>query len=324
MKTIFNYWERFFFTPTSALSLAVFRIFYGLVVFISVLGVFPYRSTFYGPDAIVSPEVGAKAYSAYWSILGFNLVPLSEPAMTLFFAGLLIAALMLSVGLFTRAATFIVFLGLFSLNNRNPYNVNAGDLLLRINSLILLFSQAGAALSVDRWFRLKTGKETPGSVLVSAWPLRLLQLQLTYLYLSTVCLKLYGPSWVDGTALYYALRYIELKRFSFKFLFYYLWQVKLMTWSVLVGEFLMGTLVWVPRLRYPILLIAFLLHTGINLTMQFPVFQYAMIINLILFIYPEDLQKALRLVLPKDQPKKKNEEREASPSGEDLPLRSAS
>jgi hypothetical protein len=295
MKSIFQAWERFFFTPTSAYTLAVFRTLFGAIVFISVLGVFPYRATFYGPDAIVSPEVGARAYSAYWPILSFNFIPASEFGMSAFFIILMTAALMLSAGLLTRLASILVFLGLFSLNNRNPYNVNAGDLLLRIDSLILLFASSGTAFSIDRWLDAKRGKST--SLFVTSWPLRLLQLQLTYVYLSTVFLKLSGSTWLDGTALYYALRYVELKRFSFKFLFYYLWQIKLMTWGVLVGEFLMGTLVWVRKVRYPILLVAFLLHMGINLTMQFPVFQYVMLINLVLFVDPNDMKRCLSTLL---------------------------
>jgi Vitamin K-dependent gamma-carboxylase len=319
MKAIFQAWDRFFFMPTFGLTLGVFRFLFGIVVFISVLGVFPARATFYGPDAIVSPEMGQKAYSAYWSILGFNFLPLSEPGMTIFFGLLMSAALMLSVGIFTRIANLVVFLGLFSLNNRNPYNVNAGDLLLRIDSLILLFSSSGTVFSLDRWIRRRRGGEGHEG-LISPWPQRLLQLQLTYVYLSTVYLKCSGPTWVDGTALYYALRYQELKRFSFKFLFYSLWQIKLMTWAVMGGEFLMGTFVWVPKFRYPILAVAFLLHLGINLTMQFPVFQYIMLINLVLFVPPSDLERWGRVLT--NAFKKR---REVPPHrGEDLPLSSAS
>jgi hypothetical protein len=320
MKMIFQAWERFFFIPISGLTLGIFRFFYGIVVFISVLGVYPYRATFYGPDAIVSPEMGHKAYSAYWSILSFDFVPLSEPAMTCFFLALMLAAVMLSLGCFTRIVSFAVFLGVYSLNNRNPYNVNAGDLLLRIDSLILVFSSSGTAFSIDRWIRIRRGREKREPTLTAAWPLRILQLQLTYVYLSTVFLKCSGANWLDGTALYYALRYLELQRFSFRYLFYTLWQIKLMTWGVMAGEFLMGTLVWVPRLRYPILAVGFLLHMGINLTMQFPVFQYVMLVNLILFIYPVDFE---RTILAFRRLSKK--ERGTSPQeGEGPPFRVAS
>ena len=43
----------------------------------------------------------------------------------------------------------------------------------------------------------------------------------------------------------------------------------------------------------PILAAAFCLHMGINLTMQFPVFQYVMMVNLLIFLDPHDLQKWL-------------------------------
>jgi hypothetical protein len=295
VKKISEAWNRFFFEPTSGSTLGVFRFFYGLVVFIAILGVYPYRDIFYAADGLVLPEVMIKHYSTRWMILGFSFLPLTEPGLNLFFLALLVAAAMLSLGFFTRFASIIVFLGLYSLHNRNFYITNAGDLLMRINSLILLFADSGAAFSIDRWLRIRRGKESSDTPrLISPWPQRLIQLQVTYLYLTTAFLKLPGASWRDGTALYYALRYLELQRFSFKYLFYYLWQIKIATWGVIVAEAAMGSLVWVRKFRYPVLVTAFLLHMGINLTMQFPVFQYVMMVNLILFIYPEDLDRLLK------------------------------
>jgi hypothetical protein len=290
VKKIWNAWDRFFFTPTSGLTLGVFRFFYGMVVFIAVLGVYPFREIFYGAEGIVLPEVMLKHYSSHTMLLGFTFLPVREPGLNLFFLGLLFSALMLSLGFFSRVASVLVFLGLYSLHNRNFYITNAGDLLMRINALILLFADSGASFSVDRLISKKKPR------LISPWPLRLIQLQVTYLYFTTAIFKLEGASWRDGTALYYALRYLELQRFSFSWIFYYLWQIKIATWGVIVGELLMGSLVWIRKFRYPILIMAFFLHMGINLTMQFPVFQYVMMVNLIVFIYPEDLAKWLKKI----------------------------
>ncbi len=67
----------------------------------------------------------------------------------------------------------------------------------------------------------------------------------------------------------------------------------LAAYSVMVGEFLLAVMIWFRPLRYPILALGFALHFGINLTMQFPIFQYMMMVSLINFIYPEDIEKLL-------------------------------
>lgn len=286
MNRVADAWNAFFFTPSPPHTLALFRIAFGLVVFLSVLGVYPHRDVFYGPDAIVLPEVMGSFFAGHWLILGFNFLPSDDPGLALFLLGLMAAALCLMVGLASRLSSVLVLVGLYSLNRRNFFITNAGDLLMRIDALVLVFAPSGAAFSVDRLLR-KQKDEPPA---ISPWPVRLLQLQLAYLYLTTSLLKLQGASWREGTALYYALRYLELQRFSFRYCFYYLWQIKLASWLTVGAEAAMGTLVWFRRLRYPCLVAASGLHLGINLAMQFPVFQYVMLANLILFICPQDIR----------------------------------
>lgn len=291
MSRLLDAWNRFFFEPGSGLALGLFRAVYGLVVFVSVLGVFPARETFYGEHAIVSTDTMTRFLSHHWPLLSFSFLPITDPGLGLFLLALLIAAACLSLGLFTRAASFAVFVGLYSVHNRNLFVLNAGDLLMRIDALLLLFADSGASFSLDRW---RERRRNPASEPrpISPWPVRLLQIQLSYLYLTTSLLKLSGgPSWKDGTAIYYALRYLELQRFRLTYLFYYLWQIKLATWGTIVAELSMGTFVWFRRIRYPILLAALALHTGINLALQFPVFQYVMMTNLLLFLEPTDLKR---------------------------------
>lgn len=53
-ETVTAAWNRFFFEPTSTATIGVFRICIGIVVFISLLGTFPYRALFYSDAGIVS------------------------------------------------------------------------------------------------------------------------------------------------------------------------------------------------------------------------------------------------------------------------------
>jgi uncharacterized membrane protein YphA (DoxX/SURF4 family) len=292
-RRIYDGWNRFFFEPTSPATIAVFRICFGFVIFLAVLGRYPFREMFYGEHAIVSYET-MNAYFPEPAWLYFRWLPQSDPALNLYFLGLLAATVCLILGFCTRLSSVLVFLGLISLSNRNLFIDNAGDDLMRINALIMMFSQAGRAYSIDRLIRRRRGLEGEALPLLTPWAQRLMQIQVAYLYADTFILKLPGEGWQNGTALYYALNYIELRRFRFPFMFYYLWQIKLATWGTMLGEAALAFLVWFRRLRYPILIIGVLLHLGINLTMQFPIFQYVMITSLINFVYPEDFERWLK------------------------------
>lgn len=286
-------WNQFFFAPVKPTTIGLFRIGFGIVVFLAVLGRYPYRDIFYGEHGLVSLST-MDLYFPGERWLFFRWLPETDPALNLYFIGLMLATLSLIVGFQSRISSILVFLGLMSLSNRNFFIDNAGDDLMRINSLFLMFAPAGGAYSIDRWLRVRRGLQSSGDyVLSSPWAQRLMQLQVAYLYLNTALLKLPGEGWQDGTAIYYALNYLELRRFNFKFAFYYLWQIKLVTYSVLVGEFALAILVWWRKARYYVLAVGVSLHLGINLTMQFPIFQYVMIASLINFIDPDDLERWL-------------------------------
>jgi len=293
MKYLVDRWNQFFFAPISPATIGVYRIVFGIVVFLSVLGKSPCRDIFYGRNAIVGESTTDMFFPDHLWWLFFRWLPQEDPGLKLFFCALLIASVALIFGLFSRLSSILVFVGLITLSNRNFYVDNHGDNFMRINSFFLMFAESGAAYSLDRW--LKRKRQTSMEVLtrVSPWAQRLLQLQLSYLYIEAAVTKMPGQTWQDGTALYYAFNYLELRRFDFRFMFEHLWQVQLLTYGTLVAELSAGTLVWCRRLRYPLLIAAFLLHFGINLMMQFPVFQYVMISSLILFIYPEDMERGL-------------------------------
>ena len=320
-------WTKFFFAPISPATIGMFRIFFGIVIFLSTLGRFPFRELFYTDLGIVSFKTMNHFFPPP-DFLYFRWLPQADPALEIYFLIFLFFIVTLTLGLWTRLSSILVFAGMMSLSNRNFFIDNAGDDLMRINCFFLIFSHAGKAYSMDRWWNLRRQRRLHGAATsgrstlakcapwaldkyvpwaldkYAPWAQRLIQLQLSFLYLNTVYLKLPGEAWLNGTALYYAFDYLELKRFDFKYLFYYLWQIKLATYGVMVAETAMFSLVWIRRFRYWVLGAAFALHEGINLTMQFPVFQYVMMTSLIVFIYPEDIERAVERLQSYFQTKK--------------------
>jgi hypothetical protein len=150
-------WCRFFFEPTSPATLGLYRICFGFVIFLSNLGHFPSRDIFYGENAIVRYQSLDPVFPHVHPWLFFRWMPLTEPALKYYFIGLLIVNVMFILGLFSRLSTILLFLGILSLSNRNPYNENAGDTLIRVNLFFLMFTSSGAAFSIDRLWKVQRG-----------------------------------------------------------------------------------------------------------------------------------------------------------------------
>lgn len=299
--------RRCWFAPTSAAPLGLYRIAFGLLAFAYGVLLFPTRFTFFSERGVLT-TTAADAYNAV-NPPGPRLNLLHGPAadhwLTPFFLLFLLAALCLAVGYRTRLAAVLVFLGLNALHNRNPLIHNGSDLVLVVMAGYLALAPAGAACSLDRLGRVLRGREGPVPPPIVPWALRLMQVQVSLIYLSTGLSKVSGPLWRDGTAVYYALRLPEFGRFPVFFLDPgHLWLVNLLTYGAMAVELAMGTLVWVPRLRLYVLGAAVLLHLGIDYGLNIPLFTPVMIASFLLFLSQADLARfaaRLRKSLPKAQ-----------------------
>jgi Vitamin K-dependent gamma-carboxylase len=280
-------WTRFFFEPISPATIGLYRIASGIVIFISVLGKVPGREIFYGENGIVKYESLHRYFPD--SIFYFRWMPETDPALLIYFISFLVIIFCYTIGFQSKITSILVFAGLAALSNRNPYVDNNGDNFMRINAFWMMFAHSGHAYSIDRLIARWRGQATQNLVPAAPWGQRLLQLQLAYLYFEAAVTKS-GPSWLNGTALYYALNYIEIRRFDFFWAFKHLWQIKVLTYGTMIAELSACSLIWFRSFRYPVVIAAVALHEGINILMQFPVFQYVMMAALVNFIYPEDIE----------------------------------
>lgn len=252
MAQIIELWNRFWFTKQSPLPLCVLRIFYGLLVIAYALQWLPDLANFFGPDAVVT----VKALRHHGHATGFSIffmLPLTEQLVTTTWAVLFIAAVLSTIGLFTRASLIVTLICILSFHHRNVMILHSGDSILRLIGFMLVFAPAGAMLSVDRLLRGR--KDGDAEPMMDAWPLRLVQLQLTALYCQTFFGKCAGATWFDGTAVYYASRLEDFYRFSVPYVFDHMWTCQLLTWGAIGTEFALWSLIWVKELRYPVLVL---------------------------------------------------------------------
>jgi hypothetical protein len=150
----------------------------------------------------------------------------------------------------------------------------------------LMLAPTGAALSVDRW-RTAADRfwEFP---LRAPWALRLIQVQLSVVYLSTLWLKVQGTTWNNGTAVSFAQRLTDLARFPIPpFVFHSATISNLLTYGTLLIEGSVPILIWNRRLRPYVAAIGISLHVAIGYSMRVGFFSMAMITLYLSFLDPD-------------------------------------
>ena len=171
-----------------------------------------------------------------------------------------------------------------------PIHYAWGDTFLRVAGFFLIFAPAGAALSVDRLLRVWRGREQVAVQARRLWAQRMIQIELSLVYVITVCWKLKGGPWIDGSALFYVYHLFEFERFPIPSWFLHPLILKMGTWLALVLEFSLGTLIWVKSLRYKILTAGLLFHLGLEYSLNIPMFQWDILCAYILFVDAKDLE----------------------------------
>ena len=282
-------WNRFWFEPVSSSTLGVVRIGFGIVTLLWALTLAPDLRAFYTSSGIL-PKQPTVAWT--WGLLEHSS---SMPLVLAVFTLLVVGAIGVVLGCWTRLSLLMVFVGLMSFQRRDPFVLNTGDWLLRILSFYLLLAPAGAALSVDRYVRNR--EDFWQSPLRSPWVVRLIQIQLSAVYLFSVWAKVQGTDWNNGTAVSYALRIGDFSRIHLpNAIASSALLSNLLTYGALATELSLAFLVWNRKARPYVLAAGVSMHLLIDSTMLVGFFSYEVFIAYLAFI-PEDKMDAVLLWL---------------------------
>jgi hypothetical protein len=278
-----------------ATTVAVFRILFGLLLLANAALFLPEARLWIGPRGVLPLARQREAFGrSRFTLLAF--LPDTEKAVFACLAIHLLAASSLVVGLQTRASAAVAFLTLLSLQHRNPLVLYGADHVLRLMGFLLIFSRAGEVLSVDRWLAMRAGLPL---VEGTAWCTRLMQMQVSILYLKAFLAKLGGITWRDGTAVYYAVSVEAFRRRRLPTWLPSRLASRVATAGTLAVELALATLVWSAPLRYAVLVAGVAWHLALELFLNLQLFGATMIVSLVLFVEPQALDALLqRLGMP--------------------------
>jgi hypothetical protein len=206
--------------------------------------------------------------------------------------------LLLLLGLWTKPAAIVSWLLSISFANINDRIDNAGDTIRIIVQFYLMLCPCGAVWSLDRLWRRWRGQDAP-VLYVSPWPIRLLFVQLVFIYFCNGFYKMFGGSWRDGDSLFYVLADFTLTRFSPSDNPLPLWALRAMTWTVLVWEVTFPVLALNRWTRLFALVLGACFHLGIFASMELGCFvPYTLCIYLAFLPWERWVRKGAAIVPP--------------------------
>lgn len=283
--------RRFWFGETDLGPPALFRILFGLLLFNWFWQLFPNLTAFFTDEGILSRQQLALAYPDRLSLL--NLSGEWWPAAAVWAVSCVVAAL-LTLGWHTRVMSLLAFALVSTFSWRDPLILDGSDFVFRMVPFWLAFTSAGARWSIDA---------VRGVPAVRGWafPIRILELQIAWIYLATGLEKLGGIDWIEGTAAYYA--------FQLEHTFARPWAdtlavepvaSHLISWYTLAAELAFLPLAMVPSRRTRLLaaLAVGAMQLGILLLMNVGNFPVVMLAASVLFLPPEWFGRSRRAAVP--------------------------
>ena len=281
-RSLLDFWNHFFFEEKTTEGISLFRILWMMIIFVHYLFDLSNISDFYGPHALTSIQTVKEQFPFFHA----NLFHLSNGGYEFTYGLALIygIALITSIfGLYTRISIITVLLCMTSFHQRNIWLLSSSEVLMRTITLLLIFTPCGHSFSIDSLISFRKRK----------WPIwgtRLIQIQLSVVYLWTAWHKLKGDTWIDGSAVYYATRLEGFTNNTLPFVLDSILFLKLATWGTLIVEMALASLIWFSEFRKPLIYIGIIFHLVIEYLMSIPFFELYMIALLCLFFTPEEIR----------------------------------
>lgn len=223
----------------------------------------------YPRDAVIEQWTNGTYAERLWAYASFHMISGDTIWQGFLFvvAGLFAVALL--VGYRSRAAAFLSWILVLSIQNRNPQILHGADQMIRQLLFWSMFLPLGARFSMDGLCAMQRAYQAPVATRVLSVGSTGLLLQTCFLYWFTVALKS-APQWhQEGTALYYALSLEHYQTPLGRWIVHTfpLGVLKVMTWATMLFEGIGPCLALSPiateRIRLLLVPAFFLFHFGL-------------------------------------------------------------
>jgi predicted DCC family thiol-disulfide oxidoreductase YuxK len=267
-------------------SIALVRIFLGLVTFFYFFERIPYATAFYSHKGII----GVSEMDLYFGpIEKFNLFYyFGSPTFALFiFLSGMILSLCFALGYRTKVVNIIIWIFLLNIQSRFPLSMNGGDVLLPLLFLWSYFLPMEKVASWDRGYFLDEREEIKkfefSGLSVAAWII-----QVVLIYVTTALFK-WHPYWHStGEALHFALHLDTFTTSLGRLLLRAPSLLPLMSIGTFLLELIGPLLLLIPFKRNfmrPLSVVLFIgFHLGISATFSIGLFPYICISMWLIFI----------------------------------------
>ena len=275
-------------SPVSMRALALLRVLIGPVVLLHLRPILDaaragriYRDSFYEPYVNWYPELPRDLYVAMLWVA-------------------VVAALAMTIGLFTRVATvtafvivtYNVFLSTTNMHNNRAY--------LMIVLAALAAAPSGRELSVDAWVRRVRGLP-PLPTTSPGWPLWLLRFEAATVYAASGFSKLIDRDWFSGIVTWHR---VVLVRDRVDASVLPSWAVDVLTDRsfhtvaaklIIATELFIAVGLWSRRTRYAAVWVAICFHIAIELSAEVQVFSFLAMAVLVIWAVPSTRDRVLLL-----------------------------
>lgn len=273
-------WNAFWFQPADSSPLTLIRIGTGLLLFYSQIVWALSSPSFFGPSAWLSAAANESIRTSAWAVSPLWLVENNPALLCLTHLTAIISALLLTVGLYSRAAAVLSFLLTAAFANRNPAALYGFDQVLGLLTLYLCVHPGHDRLSLDQQRTRRTAQPSVSAGIA----LRLIQLHLCLLYAVAGLSKLKGAAWWSGVAFWGAVGSADYQTIDLTWLVHWPLLINLLTHLVLAWEVSYCVLIWNRLWRPVVLSLAAAVHLGIGLCFGMMPFGLAMLVANVAFV----------------------------------------
>jgi hypothetical protein len=266
-------WDGFWFRTEGSARMRLFRVGLGALLFFNYLVRSVDLELFFSKTGIVPLDAFGEAYSTTWRFSILNTFQ-SDVVLWIVNFALLASLLTLAFGILPRLSAFIALVAHVSFIHRNLTVHYGFDMIATF--YLMFFCLAD--------FRERRPSTEDWRSILGSLALRLSQIQLCVVYAFSGLHKLKGVNWWRGEAIWGVFANPQYARYDFTWVSHFPILIIAMTYGTMLWELYFPVLVWVRRVRTPMLILGLMMHFGIAFTMSLNYFGSLMALIYLLFI----------------------------------------